>query len=84
MTGVQTCALPISGAEAQCRASDFDCTGLERVLTLDALTTGLYMAYSLSTQPALVQRTQAAFKQLKANGTVQRIMEAKASVSKAH
>ncbi len=77
--------VPLSeaGAEAQCRNTAFDCAGLERVLTLDALTTGLYMAYSLGTPPAVVQRTQAAFKQLKANGTVQRTMEAKATVSKA-
>ncbi|WP_295956539.1 transporter substrate-binding domain-containing protein [Rhodoferax sp.] len=77
--------VPLSeaGAEAQCRATSFDCAGLERVLSLDALTTGLYMAYSLATPPAVVQRTQAAFKQLKANGTVQRTMEAKASTGKA-
>ncbi|MEO5795327.1 MAG: transporter substrate-binding domain-containing protein [Rhodoferax sp.] len=77
--------VPLSeaGAEAQCRATAFDCAGLERVLTLDALTTGVYMAYSLATPSAVVQRTQAAFKQLKANGTVQRTMETKATVSKA-
>ncbi|WP_367847579.1 substrate-binding periplasmic protein [Rhodoferax sp. WC2427] len=77
--------VPLSeaGAEAQCRSTAFDCAGLERVLPLDALTTGLYMAYSLGTPPALVQRTQAAFKQLKANGTVQRTMEPKTTVSKA-
>ncbi|MBC7681228.1 MAG: transporter substrate-binding domain-containing protein [Ferruginibacter sp.] len=77
--------VPLSeaGAEAQCRNTAFDCAGLERVLPLDALTTGLYMAYSLSTPQALVQRTQDAFKQLKANGTVQRTMETKASASKA-
>jgi polar amino acid transport system substrate-binding protein len=72
-----------SGAEAQCRNARFDCAGLEKVLALDSLTTGLYMAYSLDTPPAVVQRTQAAFKQLKANGTVQRAMETKAPASKA-
>lgn len=76
--------VPLSeaGAEAQCRNTDFDCTGLERVLPLDGLTTGLYMAYSLSTPQAVVQRTQAAFKQLRANGTVQRTMEPKAAAIK--
>nr|WP_315182835.1 transporter substrate-binding domain-containing protein [uncultured Albidiferax sp.] len=72
-----------SGAEAQCHNARFDCAGLEKVLPLTSLTTGLYMAYSLGTAPALVQRTQAAFKQLKANGTVQRAMETRATASKA-
>lgn len=76
--------VPLSeaGAEAQCRSHHFDCAGLERVLPLEALTTGLYIAYSLATPQALVDRTQAAFKQLKANGTVQRAMEPKASARK--
>lgn len=73
-----------SDAEAQCRRNPFYCDGLERMLPLEALTTNLYMAYSLSTPPAVVQRTQAAFKQLKANGTVQRAMQSNASASKAH
>jgi polar amino acid transport system substrate-binding protein len=72
-----------SGAEAQCRNARFDCAGLEKVLPLDSLNTGLYMAYSLGTPPTVVERTQAAFKQLKANGTVRRAMESKATVSKA-
>lgn len=72
-----------SGAETQCRNARFDCAGLEKVLPLDNLTTGLYMAYSLGTPPDVVQRTQAAFMQLKANGTVKRTMEAKATASKA-
>ena len=80
---VDVVPLSEAGAEAQCRNTGFDCAGLERVLPLDALTTGLYMAYSLTTPPAVVERTRAAFKQLKANGTVQRTMEPKTSVSKA-
>ena len=77
--------VPLSeaGAEAQCHNTAFDCAGLERVLPLDALTTGVYMAYSLATPHAVVERTQSAFKQLKANGTVQRTMEPKATISKA-
>lgn len=77
--------VPLSdaGAEAQCRIAQIDCADLEKVLPLDSLTTGLYMAYSLGTPPALVERTQAAFKQLKTNGTVHRLMETKTTTSKA-
>ena len=58
-----------------CQQTGFDCANLVRVLTLDEASTGLYMAYSLPTSPAVVQRTQQAFNQLKAEGQVQRIME---------
>lgn len=58
-----------------CQATHFDCEKLEKVFTLDEMTTGLYMAYSKSTPPELVARTQAAFEQLRGNGTVRRLME---------
>ena len=58
-----------------CQQAPFDCAGLERVLTLDEASAGLYMAYSLQTPPDVVQRTQQAFDRLKAEGVVQRIME---------
>lgn len=80
---VELVPLSESGAEAQCRTNHFDCAKLEKVLPLDSLTIGVYMAYSLATPTALVERTQAAFKVLKANGTVQRTMEPKTSASKA-
>ena len=41
---------------------------LERVYTLDALTTGLYVAYSRSTADAIVTRSRAAFDSLKREG----------------
>ena len=44
-------------------------------MTLDEASTGLYMAYSLSTPDAVVQRTQRSFDKLKAEGHVKRIME---------
>lgn len=77
--------VPLSemGAEVQCRKNHFDCAALERVMTLDGLPSGLYMAYSLSTPQTVVQRTRAAFKQLKADGTVQRAMEPKPAAIKA-
>lgn len=64
-------------ASSLCAEAHFDCAGLERVLTLDEASTGLYMAYSASTADSTVQRTRAAFDKLKADGTVRRIMEKK-------
>ena len=58
-----------------CQQATFDCAGLERVLTLDEASAGLYMAYSLQTPQEVVQRTQQAFDRLKAEGLVQRIMD---------
>lgn len=59
------------------RRGPIDCAGLERVLTLDEASTGLYMAYSAATPDAVVQKTRAAFDKLKTDGTVRRIMERK-------
>ncbi|MDR3369877.1 MAG: transporter substrate-binding domain-containing protein [Rhodoferax sp.] len=64
-------------ASSLCAQAHFDCGGLERVLTLDEASTGLYMAYSTSTGASIVQKTRAAFDKLKADGTVRRIMEKK-------
>lgn len=66
--------LTTDDAASLCRQTGFDCAQLERVLTLDEASTGLYMAYSLQTPPEVVRRTQAAFGRLKAEGQVQRIM----------
>lgn len=70
--------VPLTDGETQplCQAVRLDCTRLEKVLTLHEMTTGLYMAYSKSTPTDLVKRTQMAFEQLQANGTVRRLMEA--------
>jgi len=59
-------------AEHLCRDTRPQCTGLVRVLTLDELTSRLYMAYSRGTAPALVTRTREAFEQLRAEGAVRR------------
>ena len=58
-----------------CQQAHFDCSNLERVLTLDEASTGLYMAYSTSTDTSIVQKTRRAFDKLKADGSVRRIME---------
>ena len=64
-------------ASSLCAEAHVDCAGLERVLTLDEASTGLYMAYSLATPAATAQKTRAAFDRLKADGTVRRTMERK-------
>ena len=67
--------LTMGDAGLLCQQATFDCAGLERVLTLDEASAGLYMAYSLQTPREVVQRTQQAFDRLKAEGLVQRIMD---------
>lgn len=64
-------------ANSLCAEAHFECAGLERVLTLDEASTGLYMAYSNATADSTVLKTRAAFDRLKADGTVRRIMERK-------
>jgi polar amino acid transport system substrate-binding protein len=61
-------------ATSLCVQAVFDCAHLEKVLTLDEASTGLYMAYSLSTDDSTVIRTRTAFDKLKADGTVRSIM----------
>lgn len=67
--------LTADDATSLCRQTGFDCSGLARVLTLDEASAGLYMAYSPQTSVDVVQRTQEAFRQLKAEGQVQSILE---------
>lgn len=51
-----------------------DFSTLERVFTLEALSSGLFMAYSLSTDDAVVTRTRAALDSLRAEGVVGKLM----------
>jgi polar amino acid transport system substrate-binding protein len=64
-------------AVSLCARAHFDCAGLEKVLTLEEASTGLYMAYSKATADSTVQKTRAAFDRLKADGSLRRIMERK-------
>ncbi len=64
-------------AASLCSVARFDCKQLDRVLTLEEASTGLYMAYSKSTDDAIVQKTRNAFDKLKADGTVRRLLERK-------
>ncbi|MDP2369690.1 substrate-binding periplasmic protein [Rhodoferax sp.] len=67
--------LTTDDASSLCGQTRFDCAGLERVMTLDEASTGLYMAFSLATSQAVVQRTKAAFDKLKVEGHIKRVME---------
>jgi hypothetical protein len=46
-------------------------------LTLDELSAGLYLATGPQTPPATVERVRGAFNQLKAEGTVRKLMAPK-------
>lgn len=50
---------------------------LEKVLRLDTLSTGLYMAYSRTTDDEVVTRTQRAFDRLKVEGMVKQLLNEK-------
>lgn len=69
--------VPLTTDDAQglCAEARFDCAGLERILTLDEASTGLYMAYSVATPDDIVARTRAAFERLAADGSVAKIMQ---------
>lgn len=77
---VQLLPLPDTDMLRFCREAGIDPSSLEKVLTLHEMTTGIYMAYSRGTPDETVTRTRQAFDQLKADGTVARLM---ASASKA-
>lgn len=74
---VQLLPMPERDAIALCEEAHIDYAMLEKVYTLDALSTGLFMAYSKATPDEVVARTRVAFDKLKADGTVARLMAAK-------
>jgi polar amino acid transport system substrate-binding protein len=74
---VQLVPMPENDAIMLCAEARIDCADLERVHTLDALTTGLYMAYSRATADDTVTRSRAALDSLKAEGLVTRLMSAR-------
>lgn len=72
---VQLVPMPERDVQQQCEESHIDCaTMLEKVYTLDGLSTGLFMAYGRATPDEVVTRTRAAFEKLKADGTLARLM----------
>ncbi|WP_374568555.1 substrate-binding periplasmic protein [Ideonella sp.] len=66
--------LPDNDVVRFCKEANVDPNSLEKVLTLNEMTTGIYMAYSRSTPDDTVARTRAAFDHLKAEGMVARLM----------
>lgn len=69
--------LPLPDSDMQRFASEagVDPALLEKVYTLDELSTGIHMAYSLATPDETVERTRRAFEQLKREGLVARLMK---------
>lgn len=69
--------LPMSERELRLLSAEaqVDFARLEAVGTLDELTAGVYIAFSLDTPDELVNRVREAFEQLKASGEVARIMQ---------
>lgn len=72
---VQLVPMPERDVAMFCIDARIDCASLEQVYTLDALSTGLYMAYSQATADELVTRTRVAFDALKAEGQVIRLLD---------
>jgi polar amino acid transport system substrate-binding protein len=73
---VQLVPMPERDAMLLCAEAGVDYASLEKVYTLDALTSDLYMAYSNSTDDEIVTRSRAAFAGLKAEGLLMRLMSA--------
>jgi polar amino acid transport system substrate-binding protein len=71
---VQLIPLPAYDVATLSATAGIDPASLEQVYTLDALGSGVYMAYSRSTGDDLVARSRAAFASLKAEGLVDRLM----------
>lgn len=69
--------LPENDVIRFCKEANVDPAELEKVLTLNEMTTGIYMAYSHNTPSETVARTRAAFDRLKADGTVARLMNSR-------
>ena len=69
--------LPDDDAASLCKETNVSCETLQKIYTLDEMSTGLYMAYSNSTPDAVVQRTKDAFEKIRATGIVKGIMERK-------
>lgn len=68
--------LPLSDTDPAplCASAQFDCSRLQRVLTLDEMSTDLYMAYSTATPDEIVERTRQAFEAIRAEGLLEQTM----------
>ena len=69
--------LPDEDTTSLCKETNFNCDNLEKVYTLDEMSTGMYMAYSRLTPDIVVEKTKVAFEKLRASGIVKTLMEKK-------
>ncbi len=67
--------MPDDDAASLCKETHFSCENLEKIYTLDEMSTGLYMAYSNSTPDAIVERTKSAFEKIRAAGVVKTVLQ---------
>jgi polar amino acid transport system substrate-binding protein len=74
---IQLIPLPEQDKHVLCEELKFDCAKLEKVLTLDELGASLYLATGPQTPQATAERVRAGFSQIKAEGTVRKLMSAK-------
>ncbi len=65
--------LPRADVDVLCEKFGVDRSTVERVLTLDELTVGLYMAFSRSTDDETVKRLRSAYESLRAEGGLARL-----------
>jgi polar amino acid transport system substrate-binding protein len=72
---VQLVPMPERDARLQAQAAHVAFSDLEAVYSLDDQGYSLYLAFSNTTSDELVKRMVAAFERLKANGTVQRLLD---------
>lgn len=57
-----------------CKEIEVDCNQFKPVVPLEAISTGLYMAFSIQTDDAIVERVKNAYLHLKGKGTYDEIM----------
>ena len=70
---VQLLVLPENDAVVLCQDAHFSCDGLQRLAPLDSLSTPLYMAFSVATPDATVDRARRAFETVKAEGGLRKM-----------
>ena len=70
---VQLLVLPENDAAVLCQEAQFNCDGLQKLALLDSLATSLYMAFSVATPDATVDRARRAFETLKAEGALRKM-----------
>ncbi|MES2297287.1 MAG: transporter substrate-binding domain-containing protein [Pseudomonadota bacterium] len=60
-----------------CAAQALDCAMFEQLPAVEELTTNLYLAFARSTPETVVNRARMAYDRLKADGTIERVVNAK-------